>query len=104
VDRFFCPNARFDQDSASFCSYLVLRDVFELKRLREAIFPNLQFDFLWYQCHRNRQRTPTLPVRVDTHTYQIAADVAIRVAYYFSYRAYLALYWPDSDFENHLRL
>jgi hypothetical protein len=30
--------------------------------------------------------------------------MAIRVAYYFSYRAYLVLYWPDSDFENHLQL
>jgi hypothetical protein len=49
----------------------VLRDVFELKRLREAIFPTSNSIFYGINAI---QRTPTLSVRVDTHIYQIAAE------------------------------
>jgi hypothetical protein len=53
----------------------------------------------------SRQTTNADAARSSRHSYlPNCSRMAIRVAYYFSYRAYLVLYWPDSDFENHLQL
>ena len=53
----------------------------------------------------SRQTTNADAARSSRHSYlPNCSGMAIRVAYYLSYRANLVLYWPDNDFENHLPL